>query len=119
MMKVKLPVNILKAVWGIAAVMETGAWTTKQTAWVGEKVAQVAESVSHYAKKGAEGIKNLNGWVEINAKTVKEQAEQSIREDEFEKLNQEITRDPAKLNSLKENQDPEFSDWVIVEHQEG
>ncbi|RHZ37325.1 hypothetical protein [endosymbiont GvMRE of Glomus versiforme] len=119
MMKVKLPVNILKAVWGIAAVMEAGAWTTKHTAWVGEKVSQVAETVSHYAKKGAEGIKDLNGWIEINAKIVKEQAEQSIREDEFEKLNQDITSSSDKFDNLKEIQDSEFSDWVIVERQEG
>jgi len=62
MYQVRLPISLLKLVYGLAVVTENGSWATKKTAWLVEKTSLVAENVAYYAKVGAEKIKSANEW---------------------------------------------------------
>lgn len=116
MFQIRLPITIFKIIYGVAAATENGSWASKNTAWVAEKTAKVAENVAYYAKVGAEGIKNGTGWLEQQAREVKEQAQQVIREEEFKEINQDISQNSEKFNpQLVEKTDAEFDDWVILE----
>ncbi|KLL03974.1 MAG: hypothetical protein MRECE_5c013 [Mycoplasmataceae bacterium CE_OT135] len=130
MIQIRLPISLLKLVYGLAVATENGSWATKHTAWVAEKtalvaekVAQAAENVAYYAKTGAENakagakiIKNLNEKIEQKARETKIEYQQAIRKEEFRQINQEIVDGSEKYNpQLVERTDAELADWVIFD----
>lgn len=132
MFQVRLPISILKIIYGVAVVAENGSWATKHTAWVAEKtalvaetVAQVAENVAYYAKaeaenikSGAESIKNFNQGIEDRARETKHEYQQAIRKEEFIQINKDIAQGSEKYNPhLIETTDIEFEDGVVLEQE--
>lgn len=123
MYQVRLPISLLKLVYGLAVVTENGSWATKHTAWlaektslVAEKVAEAAQNTAYYAKEAAKGIKNLNEKIERKARETKEEYQQAIRQEEFRQINQEIAEGSEKYNPhLVEATDAEFADGVLFE----
>jgi len=116
MFQIRLPINILKIIYGIAVVTENSSWATKHAARATEKVSQVAETVSYYAKEASKGIKNFNETIEQKAREVKEDYQQAIYKEEFKEINQEIIQGSEKFNpQLVEKTDAELDDWVILE----
>lgn len=123
MIKIKLPVNILKIIYGVAVVTENGSWASKhaakvaeKTSLVAQKVAELAQNASYYAEKGAEKIKNFNEKIEQKARETKEQVKQAIRKEEFIEINQKIIQGSEEFNpQLVEKTDVELDDWVILE----
>jgi len=134
MIQIRLPISILKIIYGVAVVAENGSWATKHTAWVAEKtalvaekVAQLAENVAYYAKTGAEnikagaeGIKNFNQGIEDRARETKHAYQQAIYKEEFWQINKEIAEGSEKYNPhLIEKAQTEFDDeLVVLEHEE-
>ena len=118
MYQIRLPISLLKLVYGLAVVTENGSWATKKTAWVAEKTSLVAEKVSYYAKEAAKGIKNLNEKIEQKARETKIEYQQAIRKEEFRQINQEIIDGSEKYNpQLVERADAELADWVVLERE--
>ena len=116
MIQVRLPISLLKLVYGLAVVTENGSWATKHTAWVAEQTAWVAENVSYYAKAGAEKIKSGNEWLERKARETKVEYQQAIRKEEFRQINKEIAEGSEKYNpQLVERIDAELADLVIFD----
>ena len=130
MYQIRLPISLLKLVYGLAVATENGSWAAKHSSWVAEKtalvsekVAEVAENMAYYAKAGAEkakeaakGIKNFNEKIEQKARETKIEYQQAIRKEEFRQINQEIIDGSEKYNpQLVERTDAELADWVILE----
>ena len=133
MYQIRLPINLLKIVYGLAVVTENGSWAAKHTAWVAEKtalvaekVSQVAENVAYYAKAGAENIKsgaqsikNFIQGIEDRAREAKHEYQQAIRKEEFFQINKEIAQGSEKYNPhLIETTDIDFADGVALEYEE-
>lgn len=116
MFQIRLPLGLLKVIYGIAVVTENSSWATKHTARVTEKIAEVAEAVSYYAKEASKGIKNLNETIEQKARETKQEYQQAIYKEEFIEVNQKIIQGSEEFNpQLTEKTDSELDDWVILE----
>jgi len=119
MFQTRLPISILKIIYGVAVFTENSSWATKHSAWlaensalVAEKVAEVAENVAYYAKAGAESL-------EKKARETKEEYQQAIYKEEFRQINQEIIQGSEKFNpQLEEKVDAELADWIILEKED-
>ena len=126
MYQVRLPISLLKLVYGLAVVTENGSWATKHTACVAEKtslvvekVAEAAQNTAYYAKETAKGIKNLNEKIERKARETKHKYQQAIYKEEFRQINQEIIEGSEKYNPhLVETTDIELTDWTKLEKEE-
>jgi len=118
MFQIRLPLNLLKIIYGVAVFTENSSWATKHAAKVTEKVSQVAEAVSYYAKEASKGIKNFNESLEQKARETKQEYQQAIRKEEFIEINQKIIQGSQEFNpQLVEKTDAEFDDWVILERE--
>ena len=125
MIQVRLPISLLKLVYGLAVVTENGSWAAKHTAWlaektslVAEKVAETAQNAAYYAKEAAKGIKSLNEKIERKARETKHEYQQAIRKEEFRQINKEIARGSEKYNPhLIEKAETELDELVVLEQE--
>ena len=118
MFQIRLPLNLLKIIYGVAVFTENSSWATKHAAQFTEKVSQVAENVSYYAKEASKAIKNFNEKIEQKARETKQEYQQAIRKEEFIEVNQKIIQGSEEFNpQLVEKTDVELNDWVILERE--